>query len=120
MSNTSFKSGHSYVPKLTEENYPTWKQKICKVLITKKAYNIVPGIEPPPPGNGAALHALQEDGRDRADKAIALIHLGCWDKLLPLINNIDDPVEIVRGSPFTAIMELAIVVWIHVTELLSV
>jgi hypothetical protein len=75
MSNETFKSGHGYVPKLTEENYPIWKQRIRRVLITKKAYNIVTGVEPLPPGNGIALRALHEHCHDRANKAIALIHL---------------------------------------------
>jgi len=93
MSNETFKSSHSYVLKLTEENYPIWKQKIRQVLIAKKAYNIVTGVKHLPPGNGVALHALQEDWHDRANKALALIHLRCCDELLPLINDIDDSVE---------------------------
>jgi hypothetical protein len=55
-------------------------------------YNIVTGVEPLPPGNSVALRYLQEDWHDRANKAIALIYLGCCDELLPLIDDIDDPV----------------------------
>jgi hypothetical protein len=56
------------VPKLTEENYPVCKQKIDRVLITKTAYNIVPGDELLPVGNSVALYLLQAscNGRDRA------------------------------------------------------
>jgi hypothetical protein len=61
MSNETFKSGHSYVPKLTEENCPIWMQKMRRVLITKKAYNIVTCVEPLSSGNVAALRALQDD-----------------------------------------------------------
>jgi len=93
MSNRSWKSGHGYLPTLTEKNYPIWKQKIRRVLIAKKAYNIVTGVKPLPPGNGVALCTLQEDWRDWANKAMALIHLRCCDKLLPRIDNIDDPME---------------------------
>jgi len=93
MSNETFKSGHGYVPKLTEENYPIWKQKIRRVLIAKKAYNIVTAVEPLPPSNHIALHALQEDWHEIANKVIALIHLGCCDELLPLIDDFDDRVE---------------------------
>jgi len=93
MSNETFKTDHGNVPKLTEENYPVWKQKIRRVLIAKKAYDIVTGVELLPVGNGVALRPLQEIWHDRANKAIALIHLGCCDELLPLIDDIDDPVE---------------------------
>jgi hypothetical protein len=61
MSNKTFKSGHSYVPKLTEENCPIWMQKMRRVLITKKAYNIVTCVEPLSSGNVATLRALQDD-----------------------------------------------------------
>jgi hypothetical protein len=93
MSNEIFKTNHGNVPKLTEENYPVWKQKIRRVLIAKKAYNIVTGVELLPVGNGVALRILQESWHDRANKALAQIHLGCCDELLPLIDDIDDPVE---------------------------
>ena len=109
MSNETFKSSHGYVPKLTEENFPIWKQKICRVLIAKKAYNIVTGVEPLPPGNGVALHALQEEWHDRANNSIALIHLGCCNELLPLINDNDDPVEMweaLRDRPDNASTKL--------------
>jgi hypothetical protein len=45
MSNETFKTNHGNVPKLTEEDYPVWKQKIRRVLIAKKAYNIVTGVD---------------------------------------------------------------------------
>jgi len=93
MSNETFKTDHGNVPKLTEENYPVWKQKIHGVLSTKKAYNIVTGVELLPVGNGVTLLLLQESWHDRANKALAQIHLGCCEELLPLINDIDDPVE---------------------------
>ena len=93
MSNETFKTDHGNVPKLTEENYPVWKQKIRRVLIAKKAYNIVTGVDLLPVGNGVALRLLQESWHDRANKALAQIHLGCCDELLPLIDIINDPVE---------------------------
>jgi len=93
MSNETFKTDHGNVPKLTEENYPVWKQKIRQVLIAMKAYNIVTSVELLPLGNGVALRSLQERWHGRANTALAQIHLGCCDELLPLIVNIDDPVE---------------------------
>jgi len=79
MSNETFKTNHGNVPKLTEENYPVWKQKIRRVLIAKRAYNIVSSAELLPVGNGVALRPLQETWHDRANKALAQIHLGCCD-----------------------------------------
>jgi len=64
MSNKTFKTDHSNVSKLTEENHPVWKQKICRVLITKKSYDIVTGVELLPVGNGVALRPLQESWHD--------------------------------------------------------
>jgi len=52
----TFKTDHGNVPKLTEENYPVWTQKIRRVLIAKKAYNIVTSVKLLPVGNGLALH----------------------------------------------------------------
>jgi len=58
-----------------------------------KAYNIIAGVELLPVGNGVALRLLQEHWHDQANNALAQIHLGCCDELLPLIDNIDNPVE---------------------------
>jgi hypothetical protein len=93
MSNKTFKTDHGNVSNLTEENYPVWKQKIRRVLIAKKAYNIVTGVELLPVGTGVALRLVQESWHDRANKALAHMHLGCCDELLPLIDNIDNLVE---------------------------
>jgi len=93
MSNKSFKTDHGNVPKLTEDNYPVWEQKIRRVLITKKAYKIITSVELLPVGNGVTLRPLQESWHDRANKALAQIHLGCCGELLPPIDVIDNPVE---------------------------
>jgi hypothetical protein len=93
MSNETFKTDHGNVPKLAEENYPIWKQKIRPVVIVKKAYHIVTGVELLPVGNSVALRLLQECWNDRANKELAQIHLRSCDELLPLIDDIDDPVE---------------------------
>jgi len=93
MWNETFKTGHGNVPQWTEENRRVWKQMVCRVLIANTAYNIITAAELLPPGNGVALRALQENWHDRANMGIALVIHGCWDELLPLIDNIDDPVE---------------------------
>jgi len=64
MSNETFKTDHGNVPELTKENYPVWEQKIGRVLIAKKAYNIVTRVELLPVGNGVALRLLQESWHD--------------------------------------------------------
>jgi hypothetical protein len=93
MSNETFKTDHGNVPKLTEGNYHVLKQKIYRVLITREAYNMVTGVELLPVGNGITLRPLHESWHDRANHALAQIHLGCCNKLLPLIDDIDDPME---------------------------
>jgi len=60
-SNETFKTGHGNVPKLTEEKDPSLKEKICRVLIAKKPYNIVTAVKLILSGNGVTLHTLQED-----------------------------------------------------------
>jgi len=93
MTNETFKTDHGNVPKLTEENYAVWKQIIRRVLIAKNAYDILTGVELLAVGNGVALRPVHESWDDRANKALAQIHRGCCDKLLPLIDDTDDPVE---------------------------
>jgi len=93
MSNETFKTYHGNVPKPTDENRPVWKQKIRQVLIANKAYDIVTSVELLLVGNGVTPRRLQASWHDRADMAVAQIHLGCCDELLPLIDDIDDPVE---------------------------
>jgi hypothetical protein len=93
MSNETFKTDHGNVPKLTEENYPVWKQNIRQVIIAKKAYNIVTGVKLLPVSNSVTLPLLQESWHDGANETIAQIHLGCCDELVPLFKDIDYPVE---------------------------
>jgi len=61
--------------------------------MAKTAYDMVTGVELLPLGNGIALRPLQESWHDRTNKALAQIHLGCCDKLLPLTDDMDDPEE---------------------------
>ena len=93
MTTDSFKTDHGFIAKLTHDNYPIWKQKIRRVLIAKKEYDIVTGIEPLPVGQGVALRPQQQNWHERANDAMALIYTGCSDDLLPWIDDIDDPVE---------------------------
>jgi len=88
-----FKTDYRLIPKLTHDNYPTWRKKVRRVLVAMRAYNILTGDELFPEGNGSAARTLQKEWHQRANDAIALIHLGCTDDLLPWIDDIDDPVE---------------------------
>jgi hypothetical protein len=63
------------------------------VLITKKAYDIVTGIELLPVGHGIALRPLQQNWHERANEAMALIYTGCSNDLFHFIDDIDDPVK---------------------------
>jgi len=105
MSNETFKTYHGMQPKLTEENYRVWTQKIPRGLITKKAYIIVTGVELLPVGDGVTIYPLHASWHSTANKALAKIHLGCCNKLLSLIDDVDDPVEMwkqLRDQPDNA------------------
>jgi len=93
MEQETFKTDHGIVPKLTEKSYPVWKEKICQVLIAKKAYNIATSVQLLPVGNGVALHPLQPSWYDQANNTPAQMDLRCCGKHLPLIDDIHDPVE---------------------------
>ena len=53
------------------------------MLVAMRAYNSVPGDKLLPEGNGSAASTLQKEWDQRANDAIAQIHLGCTDDLLP-------------------------------------
>jgi hypothetical protein len=46
-----FKSGYGNIPKLTENNYPMWKEKVLHVIVGADAYEIMTREEPEPEGN---------------------------------------------------------------------
>jgi len=88
-----FKTNYGFIPKLTHNNYPTLRKKVRHALVAMRAYDIVTGDELLPQGNGSAARTLQKEWHRRANDAIAQIQLGCTGDLLPLIDDIDDPVE---------------------------
>jgi hypothetical protein len=88
-----FKTNHRFIPKLTYNNYPPWRKKVHHVLVAMREYNIVTGDELFPKGNGPAARTLQQVWHQRANYAIALIHLDCKEDLIPCIDDINDPVE---------------------------
>jgi hypothetical protein len=88
-----FKADHQFNPKFTHENYPTWRKKIRRVLVSMRVYSIFKGDQLPPKGNTSSAGTLQKEWHEWSHDAIALIHIGCTDDLLPWINDINDPVE---------------------------
>jgi len=93
MSHETFNTDHGTVITLNKENYPLWKEKISRVLMANKAYNIVSCVELPPVGKGIARCSLQECCRNRANTPVAQLLLGCCVELLPLIYDIEDRME---------------------------
>jgi hypothetical protein len=89
-----FQTNRGFIPKLTQDDYPTCRKKIHRVLVAMTEYNIVSGYELLPKGIGSAAHTLQMEWHQRANDAIALIHFGFTDNLLPCIDDIDNPGEI--------------------------
>ena len=53
MTTETFKSPYGNIPKLTENNYPMWKEKekVRGVIMGADAYEIMTGEEPEPEGN---------------------------------------------------------------------
>jgi len=94
MSNDTFKAIHGNISKLTEVNYPVWKQLIRQVHIVKKVNNIKAGLKLLPPlGSGVTLDALKENWYDQANIAIMLVHRVCWEEPLPLSEDNNNPVD---------------------------
>ena len=88
-----FKTDYRFNHKLSDDNYPTWRKEVHRVLIAIRAYSIVTGDELFPEGNGSAACTRQKEWHQRVNDAIVQIHLGCTDDLLPWIDDIDNPVE---------------------------
>jgi len=63
------------------------------MLVAMTAYSIVTGENLLPNGTGSAARTLQMEWHWNANDAISQIDLCFTDHLLPLINNIDNPVE---------------------------
>jgi hypothetical protein len=87
-----FKTDYVFIPKLTCDNYATRRKKVRRMLVAMRAYNIVTGDELLPEGNRSVACTLHKEWHQKANDAIAQIHLGCTDDLLPWIDDIDDPV----------------------------
>jgi len=51
MTTETFKSAYGNIPKLTENNYPMWKEKVWRVIMGADACEIMTREEPEPEGN---------------------------------------------------------------------
>jgi len=47
----TFKTDYGNIPKLTENNYPMWREKVQRVIMGADVYEIVTREEPEPEGN---------------------------------------------------------------------
>ena len=51
MTSETIKSAYGNIPKLTENNYPMWKEKVRRVIMGANTYEIMTREEPEPEGN---------------------------------------------------------------------
>jgi len=51
MTTETFKSAYGNIPKLTENNYPMWKENVRRVIMGADAYEIMTREEPEREGN---------------------------------------------------------------------
>jgi len=51
MTPETFKSAYGNIPKLTENNYPMWKENVWRVIMGADAYEIMTREEPEREGN---------------------------------------------------------------------
>jgi hypothetical protein len=63
---------------------------IHQVVIAKKAYKVIAGIERLPVGKGVALPTLKGNCHTIVIKVMPQINFKFWNKLLPVLNSIDD------------------------------
>ena len=89
-----FMTDYEHNLKHTQDDDPAWRKMVRRVLVAMRAYSIVIGDELLPEGNISAARTLEKEWHRRANDAVAQIHVGCTDDLLPCIYHIDDPVEI--------------------------
>jgi hypothetical protein len=93
MTTETFKSAYGNIPKLTENNYPMWKEKVRRVIMGADAYEIMTREEPEPEGNTREGRTELRNWRKRRNNAQSIIYMGCSDQILPHIKHTIDPAE---------------------------
>jgi len=93
MTTETFKSAYGNIPKLTENNYPMWKEKVRQVTMGADAYEIMTTEEPEPEGNTREGRTELRNWRKRRNNTQSIIYMGCSDQILPHIKHTIDPAE---------------------------
>jgi len=93
MTTETFKSAYGNIPKLTENNYPMWNEKVRRVIMGADAYEITTRVEPEPEGNTRERRTELRSRQKRRNNAQFIIYMGCSDQILPHIKHTIDPAE---------------------------
>jgi hypothetical protein len=93
MPTETFKTDYGNIPKLTENNYPRWKEKVRRALMGADAYYIVTRKKPEPEGNTANSRTEQRNRRTGRNDVPAIIYIACSDEILPQIRITINPVD---------------------------
>ena len=93
MTTETFKSAYGNIPKLTENNYPMWKEKVRRVIMGADAYEIMTREEPEPEGNTREGCTELRNWGKRRNNVQSIISMGCSDQILPYIKHTIDPAE---------------------------
>jgi len=93
MPTETFKTDYGNIPKLTENNYPIWNEKVHRVLMGADAYYIVTREEPALEGKTANSRTSQHNWRTQRIDAPPIIYMEYSDEILTHIRNTTDPVE---------------------------
>jgi len=93
MPTETFKTDYGNIPKLTENNYPIWQEKVPRVLMGADAYYIVTSEEPALEGKTANSRTRQHNWHTQRNDAPAIIYMEYSDEILPHIRNTTDLAE---------------------------
>jgi hypothetical protein len=89
----TIKTDHGNIPKLTDNNYPIWKEELRRVLMGAHAYYIVNREERAPEGKTTNSRTRKHNWRIQRHDAPAIIYMEYSDEILPHIRNTTDPAE---------------------------
>jgi len=93
MPTETIKSIYSNIPKLTENNYPMWKEKVRRVIMGADAYKIMTREGPEPQRNNRDDHAKWRNWHKQRNNAQSIIYRGCSNVILPQIKHTIDPAK---------------------------
>jgi len=88
-----FNSVYGNFPKLTEGNYPTWKEKARRVIMGADAYEIMTREEPEAERDTQEGRTKLRNWRKQRHNAQSVIYLGCSNAIPPHIKHTINPAE---------------------------